>query len=355
MTLIVDITSPAVRQALLCAYLLASNAATQESPSGALRVGTTAGLIVLLILPPLALTLATLRPPTAAGAAAPAEHSETLLPASVAAGATDLEQSGPAASAADDGLAHTDAERAAASAPPRLRGQRTSELTLAASIRSTEFLLMFAALSIGGGSALCLINNLGQLTTALHSSVGPESFVALLSVCNAAGRLLQGALADWAMSQGAPPPTFLVCALLLLAVTQLGLASATPASLHLCVALTGLCFGSFWSFAPVACGDLFGECHAGALYGFIGTSPALGSFIFNTLLAGRVYDAHVRLSPPPPPGAAPSGAPRCVGHACFALTFQVCAVACVAGAVCAYVLLVRTRHMYKGRMAQRPR
>ena len=127
------------------------------------------------------------------------------------------------------------------------------------------------------------------------------------------------------------------------------LASATPERLHACVAATGLCFGSFWSLAPVAVGELFGERHAGVIYGAIGTSPAIGSFLLNTLLAGYVYDHHSRFSPPPPPGSPPSAALHCVGRQCFALTFQVCSVACTAGALCAYVLMIRTRHMYSGK------
>jgi hypothetical protein len=96
-------------------------------------------------------------------------------------------------------------------------------------------------------------------------------------------------------------------------------------------------------------GELFGERHAGVIYGAIGTSPAIGSFLLNTMLAGYVYDHHTRFSPPPPPGAPPSAALHCVGHQCFALTFQVCSVACTAGALCAYVLLIRTKHMYSGK------
>lgn len=57
---------------------------------------------------------------------------------------------------------------------------------------------------------------------------------------------------------------FLVCALVVLATTMLSLAAATPARLHVAVAFTGICFGSFWSFAPVVVGELFGEKHAGA-------------------------------------------------------------------------------------------
>jgi hypothetical protein len=341
--------------ALLCAYLLAANAATQGDPSPAVRFRATSGLLLLLVLPPLLLTLVSVRgvvaavvPPGAAGAAlgAPSEQRDALADAAASPDAEDGAPPDAATASAAHAPGSPQAQALAGSAPPKLRGQRSAELTVAACLRCPEFWLMFTALACGGGAAVTLINNLSQLTAALHSPVGPESFVALLSVCNAAGRLLQGALSDWVGRLGTPPPTFLVGGLMVLSMTQLALTRASPASLHVCVALTGLCFGSFWSFAPVACGELFGEKHAGTIYGFIGTAPALGSFLLNTLLAGYVYDAHVRLSPPPPPGAPPSAAPRCVGHQCFALTFRVGAAACTAGALCAYVLLLRTRHMY---------
>jgi len=230
--------------------------------------------------------------------------------------------------------------------PPKLRGQRVTDLTLAACMRCVDFWLLCTAMCLGSGCALVLVNNLAQLSDAIGSRQAVTSLVALFSVCNASGRLLQGALSDFSLRMGSTPPINLVIGLLLMACTQLALARATPATLPFCVAITGLCFGSYWSFVPVAAGELFGGRHAGSIYGVIGASPALGSFLLNTLVAGRVYDRHTLASPPPALGAPPPRAARCEGEDCFALTFAICSSTCVFAALCAYVLLVRTRHMY---------
>lgn len=87
---------------------------------------------------------------------------------------------------------------------------------------------------------------------------------------------------------------------------QCALAFSGLTFLPACVVVTGLCFGSFATFAPVAATELFGEKAAGTVYGLIGSAPAVGSFVLNTLLAGRMYDREARLTPPAP---APPGAP----------------------------------------------
>ena len=247
---------------VLCAYLLFANAATQGEPSHAVRVGTTLGLVVLLVLPPLGLTLANLRP---AAPALAAEHA-----------GDDAEQCEHAAAAA-----FPEATHAAAPAPPRLRGQRSSELTLAGCMRCTEFWLMFVALSAGGGCALALINNRAQITTALHSQQGAESFVALFSVCNAAGRLLQGSLADWALRQGATPPTFLVVALLILSATQL---ACVPCILDIRVACLAY---SRYPFSFLQVGERHARaaaclrcCHGPLLWLFLVSCPRCGGRAF---------------------------------------------------------------------------
>ena len=275
------------------------------------------GLLILLVAPPLLLLFAGL--PLRAGAVA--------------------------SSAADDDSAqagHGDRDEDGAPPPPRLRGQRTSELTVGAALHCIEFWLLFWALASGAGGALVLVNNLAQVASSVGSSAEPASLVALFSVCNAAGRLAMGAVG----SLQVPRPAFLVGALAVMSATLLSLTAGTPGALYIAVALVGLCFGSFWTFCPVVVTELFGERHSGAIYGAVGTSPAVGSFFLNTLMAGRVYDAHARMAPPSPEGDAPSAA-TCTGKTCFRLTFQACSGASLAGMLLAVALLRRTRHMYK--------
>ena len=301
----------------LCVYLFLSNALLlSRTDAGRLWTGVTVGLLILLVAPPLLLLFAGL--PLRAG----------TVPSS----------------AGDDDSAlasHGDRDEDSAPPPPRLRGQRTSELTVGQCMHCIEFWLLFWALAAGAGGALVLVNNLAQVASSVGSSAEPASLVALFSVCNAAGRLAMGAVG----SLPVPRPAFLVGSLAVMAATLLSLTAGTPGALYIAVALVGVCFGSFWTFCPVVVTELFGEKHSGAIYGAVGTSPAVGSFFLNTLMAGRVYDAHARM-PPPTPAGDPQGA-TCTGKACFRLTFQACSGASLAGMVLAFVLLRRTRHMYK--------
>lgn len=157
---------------MLCIYLFLSNAFLTREPSHSARVGIALGLLALLLLPPLALMLVGIRPRPVGLAGV---DGDALLP-----------QNG-----SDQGASpgRADAVIAPASAPPRLRGQRSAELTVGACLRCSEFWLLFWALAAGAGAALVLVNNLGQLSTSIGSTAGPEVYVALFSVCNAAGRL----------------------------------------------------------------------------------------------------------------------------------------------------------------------
>ena len=172
---------------------------------------------------------------------------------------------------------------------------------------------------------------------SLGSRASASEFVALLSVCNAAGRLAQGAASDAASSHGVPRPAFLVASLACLSSILFALSSTSdPLILFPATAIVGFAFGSLWSFAPVAVVDLFGEKAAGSVYGCLGASPAVGGFLLNTLVAGRVYEAHATNN-------------ECFGKACFGLTFKLGALACAAGTAAAFVLFRRTAHMYAGR------
>lgn len=109
-----------------------------------------------------------------------------------------------------------------------------------------------------------------------------------------------GFLSDMGLHRGIPRPSFFLGGVVLITLNQVALAFTGLAGLPACVVITGVCFGSFATFAPVAATELFGEKAAGTVYGLIGSAPALGSFVLNTMLAGRLYDHEARLTPPSP-------------------------------------------------------
>lgn len=317
----------------LCAYLFLCNAfLLSRQDDFRLWEVVTAGLLILLIIPPpLLLTAnASVTPRPSERTAASSDEDRGLHPGEVP--LLHEEASAPRSPQTGD----------VSAPPPRLRGQRSSDLTVSQCLHCVEFWLLFWSLAAGAGGALVLVNNLAQVAASMGSSAEPASLVALFSVCNAIGRLAMGVMSTLPVAR----PTFLVAALAIMASALWSLTAATPAVLFVAVALCGLCFGSFWSFAPLAVGELFGEKNSGTIYGAVGTSPAVGSFFLNTLMTGRVYDAHARMPPPSPEGVLPTG-PLCEGPLCFRLTFQISSATALVGMLLAIVLLRRTRHMYK--------
>ena len=193
---------------------------------------------------------------------------------------------------------------------------------------------------MGGGATLTLVNNLQQISAAQRCA-DAAPLVSLFAICSSSGRLLMGLISTHTLL---PRPMLLLLGLALLGTTMLLLSSAHCGGLYVAVALAGHCFGSFWVLMPVIVAELWGDKSAGSIYGLLGASPAVGSLVLNTLVAGRVYDAH-----------ADATTRICHGTVCFRSTFQLAAVACAAGVAAAAALLRRTRHIYVEPGAERQR
>ena len=221
----------------------------------------------------------------------------------------------PAADAADVAVAlEAEAEKAEAPSAARLQGRGQLELAL-----------LFFCLAVGGGGTLTLVNNLGPLAASLRCA-DPAPYVSLFSVSSSSGRLLAGVLST---HLPLPRAMLLACALALLATTLWAVATSGCAGLYAAVLVAGQSFGSLWVLMPLLVSELWGDKHAGTLYGLLGASPAVGSLVLNTLVAGRVYESH-------------STSGSCFGLSCFGLTFQLCGAAAAAGAASAWLLHRRT-------------
>ena len=220
--------------------------------------------------------------------------------------------------------------------PPRLLSHTWMEpLSLRTALTTPEFWVLFLAMSCGTGGTLVLVNNFSQLAESLRCASGGNPYVSLFGVCSASGRLITG---YYGARLRIPRPAFLLAALGLLALALASVAFASCGSLFAVTVVVGHAFGCLFALAPVVAGDLFGEALAGSLYGFVGASPAVGSFFLNTLITGRVYDRHALLQP--------DNTRKCFGDLCFRTTFWVSGAACAAGAFGAAWLVRRTRHMY---------
>lgn len=239
-----------------------------------------------------------------------------------------------------DATGGEDAKRAAA------RGARA--IGPSGLFSSPDFYLLFAALMLGLGSGITVINNLSQMVSAYPSLVDAadssasagslkHGLIKLLACANTLGRLASGAASDALRTKRRDFTTraeFTTWCLLLMGAgmaTLILVPDTNPAPLLvLGVAVVGWAFGSLFWAMPTLVMELFGAPHFGANRGIVGLSPAVGGYLLSTKVAGRVYAA-----------AADDGANECVaGGACYRNAWGV-NLACVVVAALACAALAR--------------
>lgn len=217
--------------------------------------------------------------------------------------------------------------------------EQMPDMTLLQCCTSLNFWLLFLTCSIGMGSGLSYLNNLGQLVIALGGKSDSQAvFVSLFSVSNCAGRLLLGYIPERLLhARGTPRCIFLILisALSALAVCFNAFASLPllfPASI-----MAGLAFGATWSLMATLTSEFFGLHHFASNYTFIQLAPAAGGFGLGQLV-GSLYEKEAQKEGPNP---------SCYGPHCFRLSFLLIAMLDVVALISSTILYYRTRHIYK--------
>ena len=227
---------------------------------------------------------------------------------------------------------------------------------------SLDFYLLFAALMLGLGSGITVINNLSQMVSAYPSladavdetSAGSlkHGLIKLLACANTLGRLASGAASDALRTKRRDFTTraeFTTWCLLLMGAGMALLMlvpDTNPAPLLVTsVAVVGWAFGSLFWAMPTLVMELFGAPHFGANRGIVGLSPAVGGYLLSTKVAGRVYAA-----------AADTGANECVaGGACYRNAWGVNLACVVVAALACAALARRDRRRTEAAAAAAPR
>ncbi|KAJ1540257.1 hypothetical protein HK405_011539 [Cladochytrium tenue] len=220
------------------------------------------------------------------------------------------------------------------------RTRRASRLPLFAS--DSDALLLFFAFLLVTGPGLMYINNIGTAVDTLlgytddtrglggggdgHRAAAARRLqVGLISVCNAAGRAIFGALSDGLESRrGVPRVYTLVTGAGLVAAANIGAAAVADSipTLTVCTVLLGLGYGATFGVCPTVVSLFFGLDGFGANWGWFQWGPALGGQLFNVLF-GVVMDIEH------------GDTVSCDGRACYAPAFF--AAGCAA-AVSAFAL-----------------
>ena len=158
---------------------------------------------------------------------------------------------------------------------------RDENLTLAELLQNSQFWLLWTIFFIGAGAGLMVI---GSVAGMAKQSLGANAFmaVAILSVGNAAGRILAGTLSDKIGRKKTLALAFSFQAFLMLgAIYVTGSTSSGPLLIVLLATFIGFNYGANLALFPSFAKDLWGIKHFGVNYGLLFTSWGIGGFVMS--------------------------------------------------------------------------
>uniref|UniRef100_A0ACD5YBV9 Uncharacterized protein n=1 Tax=Avena sativa TaxID=4498 RepID=A0ACD5YBV9_AVESA len=212
---------------------------------------------------------------------------------------------------------------------------------------SVEMLVLFVVSVFGIGGTLTAIDNMAQIGQSLgYPAKSINTFVSLISIWNYAGRVGAGYISEFFLARYRfPRPLALTAVLLISCVGHLFIAFGVPQSLYPASVIIGFCFGAQWPLLFSIISELFGLKYYSTLFNFGSAASPIGAYVFNVLIAGRMYDAEAARQHG---GVAAVGNKICKGVQCFKHAFLIITGVTFAGVLVSLVLVWRTRSFYKG-------
>ncbi|KAI3997148.1 hypothetical protein MKX01_008992 [Papaver californicum] len=127
------------------------------------------------------------------------------------------------------------------------------------------------------------------------------------------------------------------------------IAFLAPGSIYCASVIIGFCYGAHITLIYIVISELFGLKHHLTLYNCGVLAMPLGSYVFNVRVAGFLYDREA-LKQLKVMGLGRDSLKEltCIGKHCYSLCFIIFAVATFIGALCSFVLVIRTRKFYQG-------
>ncbi|CAM8992289.1 unnamed protein product [Rhodiola kirilowii] len=240
----------------------------------------------------------------------------------------------------------------------RRRGpHRGEDFTLMQALIKADFWLIFVSLTLGSGSGLTVIDNLGQMSQSLGYD-NTHIFVSMISIWNFLGRIGGGYFSEIIVRDFAyPRPVAMAVAQALMAVGHVFFAMGWPGAMHIGTLLIGLGYGAHWAIVPAAASELFGLKKFGALYNFLTLANPAGSLVFSGLIASTIYDMeaekqahdrhHLQNSRSLLNTILTVNEPlKCDGSICFFATSLIMSGLCVIAVFLSLILVRRTKVVY---------
>ncbi|XP_010658344.1 protein NUCLEAR FUSION DEFECTIVE 4 [Vitis vinifera] len=228
---------------------------------------------------------------------------------------------------------------------------RGEDYTILQALFSIDMFVLFFTTICGVGGTLTAIDNLGQIGSSLgypHKSL--NTFISLVSIWNYLGRVTAGFGSEIVLDKYKfPRPLMLTLILLLSCVGHLLIAFNIKNGLYFASIIIGFCFGAQWPILYAVISEIFGLKYYSTLYNFGAVASPIGSYLFNVMVAGYLYDKEGKRQ------MAALGIERkpgedldCTGVECFKLSFIIITAATLFGSLVSLILVLRTRKFYKG-------
>lgn len=239
----------------------------------------------------------------------------------------------------------------------RRRGpHRGEDFTLMQALIKADFWLLFISMILGSGSGLTVIDNLGQMSDSLGYD-NAHIFVSMISIWNFLGRVGGGYISEAVVKDHVyPRPAALAVFQLIMTVGHIFIGLGLPGSMYVGTLLVGLGYGAHWAIVPATASELFGLRNFGALYNFITLANPIGTLVFSSLIASRIYDGeaekqahgghHGNITSIISRSLNVSEPHKCEGYICFFMTSIIMAGLCVVAAGLCMILVFRTRIVY---------
>lgn len=163
-------------------------------------------------------------------------------------------------------------------------------------LKSAEFYLMIAMLTLGAFSGLMLISQASPIAqNMIGMSTGAAAMiVSALALFNAGGRILSGYISDKIGRVKTLSIVFILCVAGCLMLYASGPSTAWLFVMGICV--TGICFGSLMGIFPGFTVDRFGSRYNGVNYGVMFIGFALAGIV-GPLSASGIYQAMQQYQP----------------------------------------------------------
>ncbi|GMH17872.1 hypothetical protein Nepgr_019713 [Nepenthes gracilis] len=211
--------------------------------------------------------------------------------------------------------------------------------TIIQAFKTLDFWVLFVSFLCGVGPSMMVMNNMGQMGSALgYSNI--SIFVSLLSIMGFFGRIISGTASEHCINKaGTPRPLFNAASQISLAVGFIMMAINVPGCLYIGSILVGISYGICLAITLPISSELFGLKYYGLIYNVMMLNLPIGSSLFSGYVAGYFYDAQATTTP--------SGGNECYGAHCYRLCFFILACTCLVGSSLDILLAVRTKNLYR--------